>query len=235
MRRTLILCAHGTDDRRGAAMLGGLANAVRREAGDLVIAEACVSGEGPTIGQVVQATSGPRSIVPLFPLTDEEGREAILDAAEGQPMVTVGAPIGPDWVLAEVGVRRLMEAGARPGDEIVLAADRVTDRQAVDDTAQAARLLSAVWGGRVHVGSIGGQDVDLAEAVDVARAYGRRVVIAPYLMAPCAGLDEIKAAGADLVTEPLLDAHAPDRRLVALILARTASRARWTRDNAVSV
>ena len=67
-------------------------------------------------------------------------------------------PLGPDWVLAEIGVQRLVEAGARSHDTIVLAADIATDGRAVADIGKAARLLSAVWGGRVHVGTLGGPD-----------------------------------------------------------------------------
>lgn len=231
MRRTLILCAHGTADRRGRAILSGLANAVRRELSDVVIAESFVPNgvsEGPTVAQVVGATSGPRTVVPLMGFGDRQAREAILDAADLDPTVTVGAPLGPDWVLAEVGVRRLMEAQARPGDTIVLAAERVCDDQSIADVGQAARLLSAVWGGAVHVGSIGGGDVSLADAVDVARAHGQRVVVSPYVLAPCEAFSQMSEAGADVVTAPLLDASAPDPRLISLVCARAVSRSHWS-------
>lgn len=230
MRHTLILCAHGTADRRGRAILGGLANAVRRELPTRTIAEAFVADtEGPGVASVVGATSGPRTIVPLVVLGDVQARAEILAAADLDPLVTVGAPLGPDWVLAEVGVRRLMEAGARPADTIVLAADRVSDEQSAADVSQAARLLSAVWGGAVHVGTTGGGDVSLGEAMDVARAYGTRVVLMPYLLAPCDALKQMVAeADADVVTAPVLDASAPDPRLVALVCARATSRSHWT-------
>ena len=73
----------------------------------------------------------------------------------------------------------------------MLAADRASDDRAVSDIGKAARLLSAVWGGRVHVGSLGGPDTPLADAVDVARAYGRRVVVSTYVLTPGAVYDAI--------------------------------------------
>jgi sirohydrochlorin ferrochelatase len=130
-------------------------------------------------------------------------------------------------VLAEVGVRRLFEAGARATDTIVLAADTATDDRAVSDIGKAARLLSAVWGGRVHVGALGGPDTPLAEAVDVARAYGRRVVVSTYVLTPGEVWDEIADVGADVVTDPLLDSGPPDPRLVNLVLDRARSRGGW--------
>ena len=107
-----------------------------------------------------------------------------------RPAVTVTAPLGPDWTLAEIGVRRLFEAGARSDDTIVLAADAADDR-AVADVGKAARLLSAVWGGRVHVGTLGGPDTPLGDAVDVARAYSRRVVVSSYVLTPGAVHDSM--------------------------------------------
>lgn len=227
MNRTLILCAHGVESSRGRAALAGLVNAVRREAQDLDVVDAFVDIQQPTIREIVPETSGPRGIVPLMLAYDRPVSVDIVQASHLDPSVTVTAPIGPDWVLAEVGVRRLFEAGARSDDTIVLAADTTTDERAVADVGKAARLLSAVWGGRVHVGTLGGPDTPLADAVDVARAYGRRVVVSTYVLTPGAIHDRIATAGADVVTEPLLDGGPPDARLVSLVLARARSRGGW--------
>jgi sirohydrochlorin ferrochelatase len=227
MNRTLILCAHGVESSRGRAALAGLVNAVRREAQDLDVVDAFVDIQQPTIGEIVSETSGPRGIVPLMLAYDRPVSVDIVQASHLDPSVTVTAPIGPDWVLAEVGVRRLFEAGARSDDTIVLAADTTTDERAVADVGKAARLLSAVWGGRVHVGTLGGPDTPLADAVDVARAYGRRVVVSTYVLTPGDTHDRIATAGADVVTEPLLDGGPPDMRLVSLVLARARSRGGW--------
>lgn len=224
MNKSLILCAHGSTNPRGRAALAGLVNAVRREAQDLEVVDAFIDVQTPTIAEVVRETAGPRAVVPLMLAYDWPVSGDIVRASHLDPSVTVVAPLGPDWVLAEVGVRRLFEAGARSDDTIVLAADAATDERAVADISKAARLLSAVWGGRVHVGTLGGPDTPLADAVDVARAYGKRVVVSTYVLAPGSTHDAIVSAGADVVTEPLLDGGPPDARLVSLVLDRARSR-----------
>jgi sirohydrochlorin ferrochelatase len=227
VNRTLILCAHGAESSRGRAALAALVNAVRREAQDLDVVDAFVDVQEPTIAEVVAETSGPRAIVPLMLSYDKPVSVDIVQASHLDPAVTVTPPLGPDWVLAEVGVRRLFEAGARSDDTIVLAADTATDDRAVADIGKAARLLSAVWGGRVHVGTLGGPDTPLADAVDVARAYGHRVVVSTYLLTPGDVHDHIASAGADVVTEPFLASGPPDMRIVSLVLARARSRGGW--------
>lgn len=227
MNRSLILCAHGSPDIRGRAALAGLVNAVRREASTLDVVEAFVDVQNPSIDDVVSGTAGPRTIVPLMLTSDRPVRVDIFRASQLDPLAVISPPLGPDWVLAEIGVRRLFEVGARATDTILLAADITTDDRAVSDIGKAARLLSAVWGGRVHVGSLGGPDTPLAEAVDVARAYGRRIVVSTYVLTPGAVCDEIAGAGADVVTAPLLDGGIPDPRLVNLVLERARSRGGW--------
>lgn len=226
MNRTLILCSHGSTSHRGRAALASFVNAVRREAPYLDVVDAFVDVQEPDIDTVVSQTVGPRSIVPLMLTTDRSVAVDIARASHQDPSVSVTPPIGPDWITAEVGVRRLFEAGARPNDTILLAAGAVVGDRASDDVGKAARLLSAVWGGRVHVGTLS-DEAPLAEAVDVARAYGQRVVVSPYVLAPGTAHDHITDCGADVVTEPLLDGQAPDSRLVRLVLARALARGSW--------
>ena len=227
MNRSLILCAEGSRDTRGRVALASFVNAVRREAPHLDVVEAFVDRQTPSIDTVVAETAGPRAIVPLMLAYDRSVGVEMAEASHRDPLAVVTPPLGPDWVLAEVGVRRLVEAGARADDTIVLAAGSTNDDRAVADMGKAARLLSAVWGGRVHVGALGGPDSPLADAVDVARAYGRRVVMSSYVLTPGAVCDEIAKAGADVVTQPLLGSGTPDPRLVRLVLDRARSRADW--------
>lgn len=227
MNRSLILCAEGSRDTHGRIALASFVNAVRREAPQLDVVDAFIDLQDPSIEAVVSGTAGPRAIVPLMLAYDRAVSVDIVQASHRDSLAVVTPPIGPDWVLAEVGVRRLVEAGARADDTIVLAADSTTDDRAAADIGKAARLLSAVWGGRVHVGTLGGPDSPLADAVDVARAYGRRVVVSTYVLTPGPVCNEIARAGADVVTRPLLDDGAPDPRLVSLVLDRARSRADW--------
>ncbi len=220
MTHSLLLCAHGPQSTQGRAALAGLVNAVRRAALDLDVIDAYVDGQEPLIADAIERTSGPRALVPLMLTYDRAVSTDIVRVSHLDPSVTVTPPLGPDWVLAEVGVQRLIEAGARAGDAIVLAADATTGRRAGTDISKAARLLSAVWGGRVHVGALEDRDDALAEAVDVARAYGGRVVVSSYLLTVGASHEAILGCGADVVTKPLLDDNPPDQRLIRLILTR---------------
>ncbi len=225
--RVLIVGSAGTHSAEGRANVSRLVNAVRREAHGLDVADGYVDQQSPALPEVVRTTAGPRAIVPLLLTRDPLPLRAMVAAARLDPSVSVTAPIGPDWVLAEIGVQRLMEAGARPDDSIVLASDALTDTVAVEDVSKAARLLSAVWGGRVHVGTLAGLDTGLDEAIDVARAYGKRVVVSSYVLTSGAAHDAMLTCGADVVTAPLVPPGAPDQRLVGLVLARARSRSGW--------
>ena len=223
MSEMIIACSHGTDHPEGRAAIGGLVHVLGREVHHREVVPAFVDVQEPSIDDVVRSTHGKRVIVPLLLSSGYHVNVDIARAAAQDHMVTAVPPLGPDWVLAEIGVRRLMEAGARAGDTIVLASAGSRDPQALEDVSKAARLLSAVWGGPVHVGSIGGGDIPIAEAVDIARAYGRRVAVSTYLLAPGNFDDRLKACGADLITSPILDGGPPDPRLVSLILNRSRS------------
>lgn len=223
MTETIIACSHGTDHPQGRAAIAGLVGAIRREVHHREVLSAYVDVQEPRIDDVVRSTIGRRIIVPLLLSSGYHVNVDIARATQIDPLVSAVPPLGPDWVLAEIGVRRLIEVGAGPEDSIVLASAGSTEKSGLDDVSKAARFLSAVWGGRVHVGSIGGGDTPIGEAVDIARAYGRRVVVSTYLLAPGKFDDRLQGCGADVITAPLLDGGIPDPRLVNLVLARSRS------------
>ena len=163
MTETLIVCSHGTAYPEGRAPVTRLVQALQREVHPREVVSAYVDVQEPSIDDVVRATTGRRLIMALFLSSGYHVNTDIVRASDLDPMVTAVPALGPDWILAEIGVRRLFEAGAGPDDTIVLASAGSSDQRALGDVSKAARLLSAVWGGRVHVGSIGG-------AVDIARA-----------------------------------------------------------------
>jgi sirohydrochlorin ferrochelatase len=138
---------------------------------------------------------------------------------------TAHAPVlGPDPLLGAALADRLAEAGWSAGDAVVLAAAGSSDRAAVASVATQADLLGAELAGRtaartaVTVGFGSAAEPDVPGAVAAARQAGRRVVIAPYLLAPGLFADRLADAGADLVAEPL-GAHPA---VVELLLRRAA-------------
>lgn len=211
----LFACSSGRSDSSERAALGALVNAVRRDAPSVDVRDTPVD---------VLATDDSyppvRVAVPLS-LTDGSDVSAALAVAHRRdPGLVVAPALGPDWALAEICVQRLIEAGARKSDTIVLGVAGSDDATAIDGYSRAARLVSAVWGGPVHIGSIGGRDTPLTDAVDIARAYGNRVVVASYVLTPGRDADMLRHCGADLVTAPLLDGGPPDPRISALVVTR---------------
>lgn len=214
------MCSHGTTSHIGRSAIASLVNAVRRQAPACEVVDAFVDVQQPSLADVVAETSGPRVIVPLLLSHDCETARLMNEVAATDPLVRVAPAVGPDWVLAEIGVRRLIEAGAKPSDTIVMVAPHADGSPALADVSKAARLLSAVWGGPVHVGVVDGVGTPVEDALDVARAHNRRVVVSMYALASGEGASAIGRLGADVVTAPLLGAGAPDPRLVSLALER---------------
>jgi len=224
MRPRVVLCAHGTSSHLGRAALSSLVNAVRRAAGAYEIADAFVADQHPLLSDVLAESGGRSIVVPVVLSRDVRTAAVLRDAAASSDLVRVTAPVGPDWVLAEIAVGRLIEAGSRPTDTIVMVAPEADGPRALADIGKAARLLSAVWGGPVHVGVVEGIGTPVEQALDVARAHQQRVVVSRYALTsgdPAAGIGRL---GADVVTAPLLGSGAPDPRLVSLILARVGAR-----------
>ena len=214
------MCGHGTTSLAGRTALSRLVNAVRKHASAHEVVDAFVDVQQPLLADVVAETAGTRIVVPLLLGHDRQADALLASVAATDERIRITPPIGPDWVLAEIGVRRLIEAGARPTDTIVLVAPHVDGPRALEDVSSAARLLSAVWGGPVHVGVVEGQGTPVDQALDIARAHNRRVVVALYDLTPGEGSARIGRLGADIVTAPLLGAGTPDPQLVSLALAR---------------
>jgi sirohydrochlorin ferrochelatase len=141
-----------------------------------------------------------------------------------RPGTAHAAVLGPDPLLGVALADRLAEAGWRAGDTVVLAAAGSSDPAAVASVVAQADLLGAELAGRsavptaVTVGFGSAAEPDVAGAVAAARQAGRRVVIAPYLLAPGHFADRLADAGADLVAGPL-GAHPA---VVELALRRAA-------------
>ena len=212
---TLLACSSGRADTAERAALGALVNAIRRDAPSVDVHDVPAD-----LLQPDESWSPVRVAVPLTLTDGTDVSAALAIALRHDPTLRVAPSLGPDWALAEICVQRLIEAGARKDDTIVLGVAGSFDDAAIAGYSRAARMVSAVWGGPVHIGSVGGRDTALTDAVDIARAYGKRVVVGSYLLAPGRFADMLRHCGADLVTAPLLDGGAPDHRLSLLVLTR---------------
>ena len=212
---TLLACSSGHADPSERAALGALVNAVRRDAPSVDVHDVPVD-----LLQPDESWPPVRVAVPLTLTGGTDVAAALSVAKRHDPTLRLAAALGPDWALAEICVQRLIEAGARKDDTIVLGVAGSHDDAAIEGFSRAARLVSAVWGGPVHIGSVGGSDTPLTDAVDIARAYGKRVVVGSYILTPGRFADMVRHCGADIVTGPLLDGGIPDHRLVSLVVTR---------------
>ena len=112
-------------------------------------------------------------------------------------------PLGPDPVSAAVMHERLVEAGRRPGDVVVMAAAGSSDPRARRDVYCAATML-ADHIGEVHLGFVATGAPRVQDVVRVLRGNGRRrIFVAPYLLARGIFHDRLAECPATAVAAPL--------------------------------
>lgn len=209
MTPVLVACAHGTRSAQGRAVVRSVVDDLRALRSGLVVAEAFVDVQEPAVGDVVAALAdgpgpGPLAVVtPLLLSTGFHVRHDIGAAVAGRP-AAAATPLGPDPRLVTILLERLHEAGAAPGDAVVLAAAGSSDPEAATAVAEVAAGLRAAWSGPVTTGFGAAAAPGVADAVAAARTDGAtRVVVASYLLAPGHFHGALAAAGADVVTAPL--------------------------------
>ena len=228
MSDIVLAASHGTSSSDGQAAVRRLVAAVAAALPVEVIG--ChVDVEQPDVPTALARAAEAAERAIIVPLLLSAGYHVFVDlaeAAEASPLpATVTPALGPDLRLIEVLVARLIEAGYRPGDEVVLAAAGSSDPRAVADCHRTAALLTARLGTAVSAGFISAATPPLGEAVAAARSRrpGGRVVIATYLLAPGYFADLASAAGADLVAEPLLTPSSTPQELIDIVLDRVAA------------
>lgn len=228
MSDVVLAASHGTSSPDGQAAVRRLVDAVAAALPVEVIG--ChVDVEQPDVPTALERAAAAADRAVIVPLLLSAGYHVFVDlaeAAEAAPLpATVTPALGPDLRLIEVLVRRLVEAGYRPGDEVVLAAAGSSDPRAVADCHRTTALLTARLGSAVSTGFISAAAPALPEAVTAARSrtpHGR-VVIATYLLAPGYFADLASTAGAQLITEPLLTPASTPQELVDIVVDRVAA------------
>lgn len=224
MTISLVATSHGTDVPAARCAISALVAAVQAAAPHLDVREAFVDVQLPRVDTAVDLVDGLAVVVPLLLAPGFHVRVDIQGVTD-RPWVTAGRTLGPDDRLTATMLKRLADAGATVDDIVVLGAAGSTDIRARASVEVAARMLAASWGAPIEVGYVGGTGVSVAEVVRRSAATGRRVVVVSYLVAPGFFFDRLCAAGADVVTRPLLDGSTVDPELVSLVLDRFAEAA----------
>lgn len=209
----LVTVAHGTRDPIGNEVARELTAAAAARLGLPGVAS-YVELAAPLYADVV-ASAEPSVVVPLLLSTGHHVRHDL----------GVGRALGPDLLLAETQVARLVEAGAAPGSPAVMVGAGSRDPLAMRDLRWATRLLASAWGGPVRLATVSGLGQRPAEVVRPGDA------VSPYLLAPgffaTRARDESLAAGAGVVadvlgTHPAVVDLVVERATVALAGRRTA-------------
>jgi sirohydrochlorin ferrochelatase len=208
---TTLLVAHGTRNPHGVKMIGDLAAAMARTLDDTVRV-AFVDVLSPAPDEVLR-TMRDEPIV-LVPALLSSGHHVRRDVpryivASGHPAVRVTPALGPSPELARTMLDRLVEAGWRRGDQVILAAAGTRDPHAQLEVEAAAAMLSVLVGTRVVIGFAapcrdGSGYPSVPDAVNRARrTRASRVAVASYLLAEGIFQGRLREAGADVVAAPL--------------------------------
>ncbi|MFL6126774.1 sirohydrochlorin chelatase [Actinophytocola sp.] len=197
----LVLVAHGTRDPAGAETTEALAALVRRWVPDVRVAYADV--HQPDVTGVLREVDGPAVVVPAF-LT--AGYHVLIDIPEQVRAAGVPALLTPHLGadLVPVARQRLVEAGWRPGQPVVLAASGSSDPRAREEVRAAACALGAS-----AVGFVATSEPALADVLTGDAA------VASWFLAPGLFHRRATASGAHVVAAPL-GAHPAVARLVVL-------------------
>jgi len=216
----LVLVAHGSRDEAAHACVGEIVDGVRAALLGVPVRLGYVDVRGPTVAAAVADLPG-AVVVPAFLASGYHVRTdlpAQLGGTGAAPeRFPVTSAVGPDPLLARAARERLVEAGWRPGDAVVLAAAGSSDPAALAEVRLAGRMLAAEVGRTVRVAFVAGSAPKVDELVAELRTSGeRRVAVASWLLAPGIFHTRLGTVGADVVAAAL-GAH-PD--VVAAVVAR---------------
>ncbi|HEY5854365.1 MAG TPA: sirohydrochlorin chelatase [Aldersonia sp.] len=201
-----VLVAHGTRSTRGVDMIAAIADRVRERVG--LVRVAFVDVLGPSPSEVLADLDRPAVVVPAFLASGYHVHSDVPREIEasGHREVAVTQPLGPDPTLAAIVHARLVDAGWRPGDAVVLAAAGSSDPRARDDVRRSAAMLATCTGTPVRIGYVATGGPKVPDVVADLRAAGhRRVFIASYLLAHGLFQQRLHAAGTDGVGAPIGD------------------------------
>lgn len=208
---SLVTVAHGT--RRAGG--NEIARQITRGAGVALgvgSTAAYVELSEPLLTDVVAGLAGAAVVVPLLLSTGYHVRTDLPRACAGGPVV-LGRPLGPDPLLAEAQVARLVAAGIEPGRPLVLVATGSSDPLAWRDLRAASHLLADSWGVKVRTATLGGLGPRPEEVLTPDDA------VSPYLLSP--GLFSRRLADqCEALSVPCADVIGPHPLVVDLVVER---------------
>ena len=205
----LVTVAHGTRLPAGNLVARDLTAAAGRLLG-LPATAAYVELCAPSLPTVLGGSDEPTVVVPLLLSTGHHVRHDLPGALAAAPgPVALGPPLGPHRLVAKAQAHRLLLAGARPGQPVVMVAAGSRDPLATRDLSRAAGLLAELWRGPVTVATLGGIGRRPEDVVTSGCA------VSPYLLADGHFADRLRESCAPaLAVADVLGAHGALRDLV---------------------
>lgn len=174
----LVTVAHGTRHPTGNDVARAITAAAGASLGWTALTS-YVELSSPLFADVVAELAEPAVVVPLLLSTGYHLSVDLPRAVEGATApVSLGPSLGPDPQLAVAQAERLREAGAIPGQRVVMVAAGSQDPAAMPDLDAARALLAEEWGGEVALATLGGGGQRPAEVVRPGDA------VSPYLLSP---------------------------------------------------
>lgn len=214
MSRGLLICAHGTDDAAGQAVVASLTAQVADLLPGVDVRAAYVDVQEPTLPTAVEEAAGRHHSVVVVPLLLSYGYHVAVDvrkAVEPHPHVIARGQLGPRPLLVDVLHDRLLEAGVAPERPVVVGVAGSSRAAAAQDAEKTRRMLADRWDGPVRVGYLSA----MAPTVPEVLAEMPDAAIATYLVGPGFFQRKLQRAGAHAVSAPLGD----DPRLAQLLAA----------------
>jgi sirohydrochlorin ferrochelatase len=200
----LVAVAHGSRDGAAQDAVSALAARIRSFAPAIDLRVAFLQHAEPSLAAALAEASGDVVIVPLLLSTGHHLTVDIYGAAR-HAGARVGAPLGPDPLLADALADRLAEAGAPAGTPAVLAAAGSSDPAAAADVTHQAALLADRLGTPVLAAFASGQPTVTKAVAALHVGAGGPVSVATYLLAPGQFHDQLCDTAATWVSAPLGD------------------------------
>lgn len=212
---TLVTVAHGTRKAEGNEVARLLTAAAGQRLGRPTVAS-YVELSQPLFADVMTSAEHPVVVVPLLLSTGFHMRTDLPEqAALASVPVSLGRQLGPDPLLARAQVERLLEAGARPGQRVVLVAAGSSEESATCDQMCAVAHLARAWDGQVELATLSGHGERPSDVIRPGDA------VSPYLLSPGFFHDRLRReAPADVVVADVMGAH---ERVVDLIVQRATA------------
>jgi sirohydrochlorin ferrochelatase len=186
----------------------------------LRVAAASVDVQKPALPDVASRLSAAGQRFVVVPLLLAAGYHVRVDVQEAVAragrLAVAARALSPDESLLDVLEERLSQCGLDPDDALVLGAAGSTDPAAVAEVERVAASLATRRGRSVITGYLAAASPSVQDAVAAARACGRQVTVATFLLSPGVFAERIAAAGADRVSAPM----APHPALADLVLRR---------------